>query len=70
MWFALPGMVRVHGEWGWNDLGGEMPRTVIAALLLDAGSVISTGQLAEISWGRRAPRSATASLRTPSWPAE
>jgi DNA-binding SARP family transcriptional activator len=62
MWFTSHGMIRVHRECGWNELGGEMPRTVLAALLLDVGSVVSPGQLAEILWGRRALRSATASL--------
>lgn len=44
------------------NLGGPRPRAVLAALLLDAGRVVSTGHLAEAVWGERLPTSVRAQV--------
>jgi len=44
-------------------LPAAMPRTVLAALLLDANRVVSTARLTDVLWGDRPPASAAASLQ-------
>jgi DNA-binding SARP family transcriptional activator len=39
-------------------LGGAKQRALLAALLLDANEVVSTGRLTEALWGEDAPASA------------
>ncbi|KAA9153281.1 tetratricopeptide repeat protein [Amycolatopsis acidicola] len=45
-------------------LGGAKPRLLLATLLLQANTVVSTDALAEVLWPRSAPRSAAANIRT------
>jgi YVTN family beta-propeller protein len=44
-------------------LGGAKQRALLAALLLDANEVVSTGRLTEALWGEDAPASAAKSLQ-------
>ncbi|TVT39702.1 AfsR/SARP family transcriptional regulator, partial [Amycolatopsis rhizosphaerae] len=45
-------------------LGGPKPRLLLAALLLQPNTVMSTGALTEVLWPGSAPRSAAANIRT------
>ncbi|TQJ05609.1 DNA-binding SARP family transcriptional activator [Amycolatopsis cihanbeyliensis] len=45
-------------------LGGPKPRMLLATLLLQAGTPVSTDLLVEVLWPGRAPRSAAANIRT------
>jgi DNA-binding SARP family transcriptional activator len=64
MEFRILGPIEVLDDKGNRlELGGHMQRAVLAALLLDAGRVVSTDSLTDRIWGEKAPKSATASLQ-------
>jgi DNA-binding SARP family transcriptional activator len=60
--FALLGPVQVHGDDGPVEIRGALRRTLLAALLLHRGSVLSADRLGELIWGGRPPASVTTSL--------
>jgi len=62
MRFALLGPVQAHGENGPLEIRGALRRTLLAALLLQADTVVSTDRLSEYLWAGTQPSSATASL--------
>ena len=62
MRFELLGTLRVGDHSGWRDVGGEKPRTVLAALLLNPGTVVPSSELIDVLWGGRPPASASDSL--------
>ncbi|WP_277680911.1 AfsR/SARP family transcriptional regulator [Saccharomonospora azurea] len=45
-------------------LGGRKPRLLLAALLLESGTLVSTDSLIDVVWPEDPPRSAAANLRT------
>ncbi|RKT55481.1 AfsR/SARP family transcriptional regulator [Saccharothrix australiensis] len=45
-------------------LGGAKPRTLLAALALEPGVIVSGDRLADVLWPDRPPRSAVANIRT------
>jgi DNA-binding SARP family transcriptional activator len=62
MRFALLGPVTAsHGDVP-VKFSGQMPRKLLAVLLLQANTVVSADQLTEALWGENPPPSATASL--------
>ncbi|GIH96701.1 BTAD domain-containing putative transcriptional regulator [Planobispora siamensis] len=64
MEFRLLGPVEVwHGERRLS-LGGPKPRTLLAALLLDSGRVVSSERLVDVLWGEEPPASAPALVQT------
>jgi len=63
MRFGLLGPVSVERDGSRVDVASAMPRALLAALLLNANTVVSEDQLAEALWGETPPSSATASLR-------
>ena len=64
MWFGILGPVVIRPDDSPDPIHIEprMPRTLLAALLLNANKVVSTGRLSAALWGEAPPRSATASL--------
>ncbi|HWG23837.1 AfsR/SARP family transcriptional regulator [Actinospica sp.] len=54
MRFALLGPLSAHGESGPIPVAGRLRRTLLAALLLEAGTPVSTDRLAELLWGTEA----------------
>lgn len=60
--FAVLGPLTVDGGAGPTAMRAGLPRTLLAALLLDANTVVSTDRLSQALWGERPPRSATAAL--------
>ncbi|HWG25935.1 MAG TPA: AfsR/SARP family transcriptional regulator [Actinospica sp.] len=62
MRFALLGPVQVHDDDGPVEIRGALRRTLLAALLLHRGSVLSADRLGELVWGGRPPASVTTSL--------
>ena len=62
MRFALLGPVQVHGEDGPLEIRGAVRRTLLAALLLHADTVVSADRLSEYLWGANQPASAMSSL--------
>ena len=62
MHFQLLGPVRVLDETGEYEISGLMPRTILAALLLDAKAVVSTERLTAVLWPDGPPSTAAASL--------
>jgi DNA-binding SARP family transcriptional activator len=64
MWFGIlgPVIVRTHDAPDPMRIEARMPRTLLAALLLDANDVVSAGRLSAALWGEAPPRSATGSL--------
>ncbi len=61
--FGLLGPLLVVSGGTAVSLGRGAQRALLAALLLSAGRLVTTGQLAEVLWGTEPPRSAQASLR-------
>lgn len=45
-------------------MGGPKPRALLAALLLQAGQVVSVDQLVDLVWGERAPDTARGQIQT------
>ena len=63
MRFSLLGPIRVEGaDGGVLEIRGTLRRTLLAALLLHADTVVSQDQLTEYLWGDERPATATASL--------
>ena len=62
MRFSLLGPVMVERDGSLHTITSAMPRTVLAALLLNSNAVVSFDQLVEAVWGERPPNRATASL--------
>ena len=60
--FALLGPVQVHDDDGPLEIRGALRRTLLAALLLHRGTVVSADRLGELVWGGRPPASVTTSL--------
>jgi DNA-binding SARP family transcriptional activator len=52
--FALLGPLSAHGPAGPIPVAGRLRRTLLAALLLEAGAPVSTDRLAELLWGTEA----------------
>jgi DNA-binding SARP family transcriptional activator/Flp pilus assembly protein TadD len=52
--FALLGPLSVHDQSGEISVAGRLRRTLLAALLLDAGTPVSTDRLAALLWGAEA----------------
>jgi DNA-binding SARP family transcriptional activator/tetratricopeptide (TPR) repeat protein len=63
MRFGLLGPVAVMHDDTVVPIRAAMPRTLFAALLLNANRVVSTGQLVDVLWGEHPPASAIASLQ-------
>jgi DNA-binding SARP family transcriptional activator/tetratricopeptide (TPR) repeat protein len=63
MRFSLLGPLAVSDGDEPLDIRGLMPRTVLAVLLLSAGTAVSADHLVDVLWGDDAPASSTASLR-------
>jgi DNA-binding SARP family transcriptional activator len=61
--FRILGPLEVSGEGGLLSLGGQKQRAVLAALLLDAGRVVSTDRLIDAVWGEHPPATAATSLQ-------
>ncbi|MCG5221110.1 BTAD domain-containing putative transcriptional regulator [Streptosporangium soli] len=64
MELRLLGPVEVWCDERQLPLGGRKPRTLLAALLLDAGQVVTVERLMEALWGDDPPRSARGVLHT------
>lgn len=61
------GPLRLCGVAGDAALGGDKPRRLLAALVLCANEVVSTGRLTLVIWGDSPPRSAKENLQTYVW---
>ena len=57
------GPIRVCGRSGELDVGGPRQRRLLAALVVNANSVVSTPHLMEILWGGRPPEGARRSFK-------
>ncbi|MGN9908343.1 tetratricopeptide repeat protein [Phytohabitans sp. LJ34] len=64
MRYHVLGPVGVHRDGGGVPLGGPKPRTVLAALLLNAGRVVSERRLVAMVWGDDPPPSVRGQLHT------
>ncbi|OQO93707.1 SARP family transcriptional regulator [Saccharomonospora piscinae] len=62
--FRLLGPLTVDIDGHDVALGGPKPRLLLAALLLEANTPVSTDTLIDVVWPAEAPRSAAANLRT------
>ena len=61
--FRILGPVEVIDREQALALGGQKQRAVLAALLIDAGRVVSTDYLVDALWGERPPKTAATSLQ-------
>jgi DNA-binding SARP family transcriptional activator len=61
--FHILGPVEVIDEGRVLAAGGQKQRALLAALLINAGHVVSTDHLLEMLWGERPPRTAITSLQ-------
>jgi predicted ATPase/DNA-binding SARP family transcriptional activator len=61
--FGILGPLEVHADGRPVPLGGPMPRSVLAVLLLHGGGPVSPERLAVALWGEDAPPDALAALR-------
>ena len=61
--FRILGPVEVIDGETALTLGGQKQRAVLAALLIDAGHVVSTDYLVDALWGERPPKTAATSLQ-------
>jgi len=61
--FKILGPLDVSSDQGPLKLGGSKQRALLAALLLNAGRVVSTDALVDQLWGERPPRTAVTSLQ-------
>ena len=64
MRFALLGPLSVHDDEGPVKVTGKLRRTLLAALLLDAGTPVSADRLAALLWGPEAAAGTSAALHT------
>ncbi|HEV2639726.1 MAG TPA: BTAD domain-containing putative transcriptional regulator [Actinocrinis sp.] len=63
MRFGLLGTVVVERDGALVEMNSAMPRTVLAALLLHANTIVPVQTLIEVLWGGEPPASVTASLQ-------
>jgi DNA-binding SARP family transcriptional activator len=61
--YRILGPVEVVGETGPLSLGGPRQRAVLALLILNAGSVVSTDRTVDQIWGEHPPKAVVASLQ-------
>ncbi len=61
--FRILGPLEVQADGELVSLGGQRQRALLAALLLEAGRVVSTDRLVALLWGEEPPRTATTSLQ-------
>jgi YVTN family beta-propeller protein len=61
--FRVLGPLEVLEDGREIDLGGAKPRALLAVLLLDANSVVSTDRLIDALWGERPPETAPKALQ-------
>ncbi|MBB5625438.1 AfsR/SARP family transcriptional regulator [Sphaerisporangium krabiense] len=64
MEFRLLGPVEAWHDERCLPLGGPKPRALLAALLLNAGKVVSSDRLVDVLWGQEPPGSAHALIQT------
>ncbi|MEV0589608.1 BTAD domain-containing putative transcriptional regulator [Nonomuraea sp. NPDC050310] len=64
MEFRLLGPIEVWDGTQQVPLGGPKPRALLAALLLEAGHVVSVDRLVDLVWGERAPGTARGQVQT------
>lgn len=64
MWFGVLGPLQVTADGGTVAIGSAKQRRLLAALVLHAGTVVSTDRLIHVLWGEAPPASALQSLRT------
>jgi predicted ATPase/DNA-binding SARP family transcriptional activator len=63
LWFAVLGPLQVSRGGRPLSLGGPKPRALLAALLVQPGRLVPTGNLVETLWGERPPSTATKTLQ-------
>jgi DNA-binding SARP family transcriptional activator len=61
--FRILGPLEVVGPNGPLVLGGQLPRALLALLLIHAGDVLSSDRIVEELWGEQRPRTALTSLQ-------
>jgi DNA-binding SARP family transcriptional activator len=61
--YRILGPVEVADETGPLPLGGQKQRALLALLLLNVGSVVSTDRIVDQLWGEQPPKTATTSLQ-------
>ena len=61
--FRILGSLEVVGEDGRIPLGGRKQRSLLGALVIRAGRVVSTDRLLDERWGAQPPKTATTSLQ-------
>jgi DNA-binding SARP family transcriptional activator len=61
--YRILGPVEVIGEGGPLPLAGQRQRALLALLILNAGSVVSTDRIVDELWGEQPPRTALSSLQ-------
>jgi DNA-binding SARP family transcriptional activator len=61
--YRILGPVEVAAETGPLPLGGQKQRALLALLLLNAGSVVSTDRIIDELWGELPPKTASSSLQ-------
>ena len=61
--FRILGSLEVVGEDGRIPLGGRKQRSLLGALVIRAGRVVSTDRLLDELWGEQPPKTATTSLQ-------
>jgi DNA-binding SARP family transcriptional activator len=61
--YRILGPVEVVDETGPLSLGGQRQRAVLALLLLNVGSVVSTDRIVDEVWGEQPPKTVTTSLQ-------
>ncbi len=61
--FRILGPLEVVGDGGPVPLAGQKLRTLLGALLVHAGEVVSTDRLVDELWGEHPPKTATTSLQ-------
>ena len=63
MQFRILGPLEVAAEGAPVDVGGPKPRALLAALLVQPGTVMSTDRLIQVVWGDEPPAAALNTLR-------
>jgi len=61
--FRILGPLEVEADGAIVNIGGPKPRTLLAALLIRHGTVVSDDRLVEALWGDQPPRGAISALR-------
>ena len=60
--YGLLGEVTLHQDGAPHQVPGQLPRTVLAMLLLNSNRAVGVSTMADVLWGERPPASAKASL--------